>query len=307
MFFIKDILDDTEYEYFFEDSAYFGFENILQVEVAREKGQEHKYYNIPSKSGIYFDNALFAVMDIEKFKKEVNEYIILFEQDRLVSSENRFSYNKHLELIEDLFGEQYAQFGKNISIPSVIANPIMKYKQFRVIECLLSLERKGYIRINEVYIKKRKWDIEDFDITKKIEEHRTKAIINVSFLRNPAEISDIYKYWIYYGDLRANQQDGVAFYKENKYPFQATKGNAFQVLCYLIKNHGQHIKMEALAEQIDLGIKDKKVIKSRIKDYVKEIKTNLKISQDTNKTLDIMVVEDSVILIANPIRNKPRQ
>jgi hypothetical protein len=305
IFFIKEILDSIEYNDFFEDAGWcFGFENVMRVEVAQKEGQEHKYHSLPADLGLYFDNTLLKIMDIEKFKKEVNDYILLFEQDKLVSSENRFSYQKHLELVEDLFGKQYEQFGRNISIPSVINDLTGKYKQYRVIECLLSLERKGYVKINEVYIHKKSWDIGDLDGINKIGEHITKATINVSFLRSPAEISDIYKYWISYGDLRANERDAVAFYKDNKYPFQAAKGNAFKVLCYLVKNHGQHIKMEDLAKQIDLCITDKKIIKARIKDYIKEIKNHLKISQDTNKTLDIMVVEDSVILIANPTKSK---
>jgi hypothetical protein len=242
----------------------------------------------------------------------MNRYLFNFRNDELLSDENYYSFNKSYSIVLNRLKEAYEKYGKIFIIEPVEllqSDDIEVYTQFdrknRFYDILFYLFIQGYIGINFL-------DFKLFIVSNdspKGQEHKLNLLrLSVTMHKSPAEISDIEKYWAHYGDIRINEADGVAYYKNNRYPFKSTRGRVFRLLCFLIKNHGNKIPLErayhAIIEEDDLenvGDKQKpKIMKKYIKDYVKKIKENLKISEDKNPTIDIMVIKDSVMLISNP-------
>lgn len=251
----------------------------------------------------------------------ISKYIDEFENNSLHSVVNYYSFEKHLSVIPYIFQGYYEKFGKRFTITEKMdtffsGNQVEKigedvkvrhFKElknvFRIFEILLYLEKKKYIKLLDCSFGSSSYL--NFD---KVINNEDKYSFNISilFFKSPSEIYDIERYWSYYGDIRVNKKDGVAYYKNSRYPFKSTKGRAFKLLCFLVKNHGKKIPVDkayrAIIKEDDLGKIDNKFkyMKNFIKDYVKEIKKNLKISKDKNPSIDIMVIKDSVMLISNP-------
>jgi hypothetical protein len=282
------IFSVADLAYFADDFVYSCYDVIRLFEM---------YFN-KSKSGKIFDF--------------MNSYLFNFRNDELLSDENYYSFNKSYSIVLNRLKEAYEKYGKIFIIEPLEllqSDDIEVYTQFdrknRFYDILFYLLIQGYIGINFL-------DFKLFIVSNdspKGQEHKLNLLrLSVTMHKSPAEISDIEKYWAHYGDIRINEADGVAYYKNNRYPFKSTRGRVFRLLCFLIKNHGNKIPLErayhAIIEEDDLenvGDKQKpKIMKKYIKDYVKKIKENLKISEDKNPTIDIMVIKDSVMLISNP-------
>ena len=85
-----------------------------------------------------------------------------------------------------------------------------------------------------------------------------------------------------------------------RYQFQATGGKAFKLLCYIIKKQGVEISIEEACVVVSIEhIADKKK-KNRIKDYLREIREKLKISEDQNPSVNINIINNYLVLISNP-------
>ncbi|MGM0366716.1 MAG: hypothetical protein ACQEP5_09310 [Actinomycetota bacterium] len=239
-------------------------------------------------------------MELEKFLKN---YIRYFAEDKLYAKKNYCSFQTDYRIVCIHLIDYYKRYGmKFIASPDIEEkryNGITftaKRQEVRFYEMIFYLASKNYLKIeNAFFDDENKPNVSDLNLL-------------IALNKSPQEIMDIESYWTSYGDIRINREDGVAYYKNNRYPFKSTKGRAFQLLSFLVKNHGQKLPTErayhAIVEEDDLeNIEEKekqKIMKAAIKDYVKEIKKNLKISEDKNSTIDIMVMKDSVMMISNP-------
>jgi hypothetical protein len=264
--------------------------------------------------------------NIAELYKYLASYMKAFEQNTLISMDNFYSFEKHLMSIpENVFKRPFEEYGKTFTINERLEKLNTKRKEERTIngithssrrsdmmkclrfyELLFYLETNKYINIIECSFDERKSSYMSYQNTDKLPEKYYYLNIKITLNKTPEEIYDISKYWLYYGDIRVNESDAVAYYKENRYPFKAISGKAFKLLCYLVEHHGDKIPIKKAysaltTEADDRNDKEKaKDYKKKIKDYVKEIKKNLGILKDKNPSADIMVIEDSVILIANP-------
>lgn len=286
------------------------------------------------------------LIDKKSLEEFADEYIRNFEEDKLDKGlNNYYSFEKHMSVIPRFLLEPYFdKFRKapftisynfnyvNLSLadenlkmdfsPEGYKNEIQK--NLRLYELLLYLNNKKYITISNNF---------GFILYKKfpylprmrstggsrplIIEDEYVLVINITFNKSPIEIYDINKYWLYYGDIRINETDGIGFYKQNRYPFQNTKSKAFKLLCYLLKHHGERISVfetynficsEDIEEEVKLTeyeknknlLKERKNKKDKIKGYIKEIKKNLKINEDENPSIFITMNDENVMLISNP-------
>ena len=228
-----------------------------------------------------FNKVSVDVIDAEPIKTCIAEYIEKFKTDLMIQDgENYYTYAKHVQKIKELFQQAYLDYGKRFLIDS--AN--YEIEHFLLPEVLYALHTENLIRIHSI-------DVMFAD----------ECEFDVEFIRSPEEIADIYNFWTFYGDIRVNEENGIAYYKNNKYPFKSIKQESFRLLCYLVRKHGQLIEISEIAEYlgIDHNI-SANVLKSRIKNIISDIKKNLKISEDNNPTLNIMIQGQRVILIANP-------
>ncbi|MFA5161923.1 MAG: hypothetical protein WC421_06720 [Elusimicrobiales bacterium] len=224
---------------------------------------------------------------------------------------NYFPYQTGMDVIESLFGPSYIRFGATFYVtaklehadfeqhrPAILAreDPFHLLQEFRerlrLGELLLSLAGKSYISIQDA----------DYD-----EDKPGLLNILVRFERSPQEIKDIEGYWLAYGGLRVNEADGVAFYKNNRYPFASNRTLEFKLLCHLIKNHGKKLSITKTYDSLSGGEETfgtaKETIqckKSRMKDYVKNLRHNLGIAADKTPSVDIMLTGENVLLIATP-------
>jgi len=258
-------------------------------------------------------NYLYINVDKDKLpilEEYLSKYIDNFANQNLQSINNYYSLDKHLYFITLIFKECYKKFGNCFTIKENFYVYLSNNKfekdfnsfNFRLYEILLYLEKKEYIKIID-------YSFTDRYITSldKVSNNEDKYPFHVKILlkKTPSEFYDIEKYWSYYGDIRVNETDGVAYYKNSRYPFKSTKGKAFKLLCFLVKNHGRKISIKDAYKAVyendsakeNITFKEKK---NYIKDYIKEIKKNLGILEDENPSLDIMVIKDSVLLISNP-------
>lgn len=273
--------------------------------VLYKEKNDKQWYQLPDQAYFHpeIETYILKVKNLKTIEAYINKYISAFENNQLRSCNNYYSYEKHFELAEEIWGDSFVDFGRNFAICS--DDETEHSQHLRSIEFLLSLNKLGYININEMYLKNHRIrSTEVYGGTAVRENYIRKLIsLNVHFNKSPAEITDIHKYWISYGDLRANEQDGVAHYKNVCYPFKSTTGKAFKLLCFLIKNHGKYIPIieaTTFLEESETKL-SKQVIKERIKGYIKEIKENLQINKDPKPSLDIKVVGEDIILISNPL------
>ncbi|MDY6129386.1 MAG: helix-turn-helix domain-containing protein [Elusimicrobiaceae bacterium] len=228
-----------------------------------------------------FNKVSVEVIDPETIQKALSEYIRKFKADMMIrDGENYYTYSKHIKTMAELFQQKYLDFGKKFLVE--LADYDIEH--FLLPEVLYALHTENLIRIHSI-------DVMFAD----------ECEFDVEFIRSPEEIADIYNFWTFYGDIRVNEENGIAYYKNNKYPFKSVKQESFRLLCYLVRKHGQLIEISEIAEYlgIDHNI-SANVLKSRIKNIISDIKKNLKISEDNNPTLNIMIQGQRVILIANP-------
>jgi len=295
---LKDYMSASEYAYFFLDMITLDLAKDIKkvkfLENKNIKSRPETFVNFLDDVGEGYWDDLTIEVATETISQKLREYVSRFEKDLLIAREDNFySYKNHISKIESLWGEEYESTGKTLNIP--LADSFLPDEKFRIAECLLSLYFKKFIKINFIFTSKNHKD-----------RNRafTTSTMNVTFEKSPQEITDISKYWIYYGDLRANERDGIAYYKDTMYHFKSAQtGKGFKLLCYLIKRPGEKLNItETMAhlygkEQKRLSAKTLKV---RIKEYVQEIKKHLKIHKSQKVTFSIKVIDDKIILISNP-------
>ena len=238
-----------------------------------------------------FYEAAIAIKDVEKISSFLEGYISNFKNNNMISEVNAYSYEKHIKMLPDMFQEKYEDFGGKINID--INDFPDEY--LHLPELLYSLHVDGFVRIE--YVGYPFWSGGE----------GLTYVFEVSFLKSPDEIADNHKYWTNYGDIRVNQTNGIAKYKNNTYFYKSTTGKAFRLLCLLVKKHGVELDMHEVYSEIGdtpetgkEGNIDRKYVKSRLKDYIQEIKENLGIKKDKEASLDIIFAGDKITLISNP-------
>jgi hypothetical protein len=233
----------------------------------------------------------------------LHTYISAFETgnlDSLHSGKNYFSYTNHIAQVRDLWEEEFTESGPQITCSAHDAEEKLKsYKmsKLRFYELILSLKKNGYLDIvNCTYLTLTFSGQDGFP------DYRQCLFITIKFKKSPKEISDIFGYWLYYGDLRLNEKDGLAYYKGNRYPSVGTKGKAFSLLCLLIKNPGTKKLITELFDTIapgEVALKPQ-TKKDRLEDWIKEIKNNLGLTKDKKPSITITTVKNAALLITNP-------
>ncbi|GAH86129.1 unnamed protein product, partial [marine sediment metagenome] len=210
-------------------------------------------------------NYMYVRVDKDKLpilEEYLSRYIDNFANQNLQSINNYYSLDKHLYFITLILEGCYKKFGNFFTIKENFYVYLSNNKfekdfnsfNFRLYEILLYLEKKEYIKIIDC-------SFTDRYITslEKVSNDEDKYPFHVKILlkKAPSEFYDIEKYWSYYGDIRVNEKDGVAFYKNNRYPFKSTKGRVFKLLCYLVRNPGRKISIEEAYKVVSEGSKDK--------------------------------------------------
>lgn len=250
---------------------------------------------VNSSIEIHFNNARK-----EKLLEFLNLYIDDFENDHLTSLEyNYYSFKKNIEEIIKFLAEYSSNYGNrfNIILPFHETETERLFeKSFRICESLFYLIIKEFIKVNNIDI--------NSTMTRKANKYIVFANafnINLTLNKSIPEIKDILGYWTSYGGIKINEKDGIAYYKNNKYPFRSAKTKTFQLLCYLVKNHGKKIPVTGAYDAIwpePENVKDN-YKKQIIKDNIKVIKNNLKISSDIKPTLNFILTGNYIMLISN--------
>ena len=243
----------------------------------------------------------------DKLNAFLDEYILNFEKDSLTAEKHNY-YHFGINISESvkMFTTYYNSYGKRFVIRFPLNENIgydLNDDKLRLVEILFYLSFENFLNINSIKLSK----IKNLKILN----------INITLNKTPAEIYDIEKYWISYGDIRVNINDGIAYYKNNRYPFKSTKTKAFKLLCYLVENHGNKVPIneayDAIGPHIEKiridptsGVKPRKRSKKdKIKDFIKEIKENLNITHDSKPSISIMVSGEDILLISNPPKKNP--
>lgn len=272
---------------------------IFIIERNGEIFKEIDYKNFLKDDYIDFD-LLNEPLKVKLIDKDVltdlmSKYIGNFRNGNLKSPEDNFySFSKCILESANLLDPYYKDYGVNFNIglalnKNKLENKAYDYK-IRLLESVLYMSNEKYITINGCNIKKDK-------------ANENLIFINVTLNKTFDEILDIEKYWIYsYGDIRINEKDGVAFYKNNRYPAKSTETKAFKLLCHLVKNHGIKVSIEDAynlfwtdSDKISFDSK-----KNAIKDSRKEIIKNLKVLQDSQPSFTLTITNEYILLISNP-------
>lgn len=271
--------------------------NIYFKDLKNISYKQFNYYPLLKDSiEIHFNNGRK-----DKLLKFVGTYTQEFLSNGLFSLEyNYYSFEKNIKKIVQYLDKYSIDFGNRFNITLPLNDDIKSEKifdkRFRICESLLYLILKKHIEVNSM-------TISEITTLKKENFSLIKYALNINLTLNKTidEIQDIFRYWTFYGDIRINEKDGIAYYKNYKYPFKSTKTKSFKLLCHLIKNSGKKVPVtEAYAsirpDPDNLSNKEKKKI---IKDNIKIIKRNLKISTDPDPTISIMITGNDLILISN--------
>jgi hypothetical protein len=233
--------------------------------------------------------------NIKDVKTYLNEYICEFEKDNLEENTGWFSYQNHLMVLKN-WEQDFENYGKNRKIYfGDLPGSGYRYQEF-----VLLLQQKQFINFENLNFEKRPKTRE----SEETEGLSFKLGLNYQYIKSPLEILDIVDFWdLNYGGIYINSKKGIAYYKGRRYPFKLTTGKAFKLLCLLIKNHGHLLDIDEAYDTIDPnnGLeKNVRTRKGRIKEYLKEIKSNLGIEQDKKPSLTIGIDENFVFLISNP-------
>ena len=141
------------------------------------------------------DSTHVSIGNKKKIEDFIDKYVGEFERGELVSSENFYTYKKHLDFYLPKWELLFEQFGANISIDNgkSIYSPKWNDKELRFYEFILVLNKKGYIAINKCY-----WETEGIPGGYDPENGRTfqpikfsSLKLNVKFKKSPQEIIDI--------------------------------------------------------------------------------------------------------------------
>jgi hypothetical protein len=263
--------------------------------------------NLAQSKKRYFDDLKYLIeIHLNDLKKNelsnfLKLYIEAFEKNELISLEhNYYSFNINKEKVLDFLDGYLKKFDRafNVNISLYKDEIEKKYdKNFRISESLLYLVNEKFIKVNNVNLGKSPEDeYQDEELVNK-----NVLTINLTLNKSVTEIKDILGYWIFYGDLRVNEKGGIAFYKNNRYTFRSTKSKNFQLLCYLVKNHGKEIPVTEVYNIIwpESDKYKEKTKKQAIKDSIQTIKSNLKISLDQRPTISFTFKGNSIMLISN--------
>ncbi|OGS08033.1 MAG: hypothetical protein A2270_03030 [Elusimicrobia bacterium RIFOXYA12_FULL_51_18] len=243
-----------------------------------------------------------------KNKKKMHDFLWMyatrFEHGKLVSPNNFYSYKKHLEFYLKEWGGLFDKFGSNISIaqgPSKNRSIWDENKNFRLYEFILSLQNKGHITINKCYLEDYGayggYDYESGRTFPTIKDTALK--LNIKFKKRPLEIGRLENsFSIHYGDLKINERGKIAYYKNHKFCAIQARNNSFKVLCYLASQPDTNISILKIYREFEpkSKVRELSLKKKKVKGWIKEIKEALKITQDKNRTIDISIVGDDVLL-----------
>jgi len=238
-------------------------------------------------SYFYIDRfASIQVLDKKHLKNLLGQYIKLFEEDKLLSSKNYYSYKNNISKCTEIWQKEYTDYGTSFAISIESLN---HYNILRRCETLFSLIKNGYVKL--------------LFIRNDIRYQRTsiqKIIFVVEFLTSPLVIADISKHWLFYGDIKISKLDGTVFY-QNEIKQIKKNSYAHKLLHHLIKSPGVQISFDDI--NAVTGWNDAKITQStkqKIKNLVFELKNKLGLSKNKNATLSIRIIDKSVILIPNP-------
>ena len=189
---------------------------------------------------------------IQTTKNFLDNYISLYESGQLYT-ENKSYYSKemHQKLCLTLFELHGNEERNNIVIPgnefsvfSGTISPLCKdFSKFRVLEHLISMEKKQYIKLNNLIKLKS-------PASKAAEKAPFKLVnwnVNIALLRTHEEIKSIEGSWLRFGDLAVREDTGHAVYKNNKHNFPKDSPG-FKALVLFIKNLGKKFTRKELEE-----------------------------------------------------------
>ncbi|MHB8276493.1 MAG: hypothetical protein ACYDIA_02410 [Candidatus Humimicrobiaceae bacterium] len=244
---------------------------------------------------LYYDESKSTMSN--SFKKQLDRYTNDFENDKLIPEDNSnyYSFKNNLYNLCKIWQQLYIDSGESFNLCSLDRE---YEKKIRFYETILYLLNKGFIKINKcnfVFNKNQEEIV--------LEKTYFNLIVNLTFLKSPQEIYGINNFWTYsYGDVRVNESKCIAYYKSNKYLFKSGSGKAFKLLCFLLKNPGKELSIKEVADEIIPEYRNDnfKYKKDKIKDYVKEVKANLRINEDINPTVEIIIDGENIIMISNP-------
>lgn len=264
----------------------------------------------PGKAGL--EGYELVLRDRKGLAAFVASYLAAYEAGLCYElGSNYLSYKTSMGSIESFFGSSYLRFGATFNVTAKLEEADFQHqfttasafedvwalqaeaiKRLRLGELLLSLAHKQYITILDAAYDESKGFL---------------LSTLVRFERSPQEIADIEGYWLAYGGLRVNEVDGVAFYKNKRYPFATNRTLEFRLLCHLLKNHGKKLDIIETYNTIAGGEEDfgsaketSQRKKARIKDYIKNLRSHLGIATDKTPSVDLMLTGETVLLIATP-------
>lgn len=244
---------------------------------------------------LYFDES--EIIMSKCFKNQLDSYINNFANDKLIPEDdsNYYNFKNNLYNLCKIWQQLYVDSGESFNL----CWQDREYeKKIRFYEAILYLLNKGFIKINSSNFVFSKNPQE-----KDLEKTYFSFIVNLTFLKSPQEIYDIHNFWDYsYGDVRVNESKCIAYYKSNKYLFKSANGKAFKLLCFLLKNPGKELSIKEVADEIIPEYRNDNFTykKDKIKNYVKEVKANLRINEDKNPTVEIIIDGENIIMISNP-------
>lgn len=129
-------------------SRLFDYERYKKDAEEKYRYGEYRDYHLDfctllSNKGFYI-----TIKDRKELKKCLRRYIDWFMEDKLTNKEftNIYNYKTHLKKAVEFFQKDYEEFGKFFTIDCEEYKN--KDKKFRLIECLLALQKQKYIKIN---------------------------------------------------------------------------------------------------------------------------------------------------------------
>lgn len=249
--------------------------------------------------------------EVEEF---LNKYIDEFEEGKLQSPQNYYSFENQMAIIiNSIFEPYYNKSGKNFSIdynfedanftcakeilqkdlsPNEFKNEVQK--NFRLYEALLYFNKRGYIKINKGFK-----CIELKKSSKPTKEKKYVLSINITLEKTPVEIRPIFKRNLSYGDLKIDLSNGNAWYQNNKYHFDKDS-KTFQLLSNLVKNPEKEFLLIDMYKSIYINAPSiaEYEKKERMTYLVKDIREKLKMSKSKNSTIEINIKNGSIKLIS---------
>ena len=124
---------------------------ILTVEKVLDIEKDIFHYD--NKGFLWVFDITLKESKVEIINEFLANYIQEYEQDKLISSNNYYSFEKTIANIDQIFNAHYKTYGKRFNVNK----DMIKTNELKFYELLLYLNKKGFINLNtcNVSIEKR--------------------------------------------------------------------------------------------------------------------------------------------------------